>query len=153
MAGEIQAKGLALAGETHRLAPLRQRRYPLQLRKLGSLRAREPEQVVLTGLMGAAPLVAELHRGSEAVHERGTVGAEPIEAARAQERLEHAAVDLLQVEPPAQILEALIGAVRLALRDECFHCATADPAHGAEPIADAVLAAGGELVARGVYIR
>ena len=102
--------------------------------------------------MGAAVLVAELHGSGKAVHERGAVGVETIEAARAQERLEHAAIDLLQVEPAAKILETLVGAVRLALCDQRLHGAAADAAHGAEPVADAVLAAGGELVARGVHI-
>src|SRR6516225_3985581 len=115
MAGEIQPQRLALAGKAHGFAPLRQWRRPLQMRKLGTLPAREPEQIVLPRLVGAAPLVAELHRRGEAVHERRAVRAEPIEAARAQQRLEHTAVDLLQVEPAAQILEALIGAVCLAL--------------------------------------
>src|SRR5262249_52030799 len=87
MPGEGQAEALAPAGETHRFAPLRQRRPAPLCWPDPALLAREAEQVVLARLVSAAVLVAELHGGGQALHHRGTIGLETIQAARAQQRL------------------------------------------------------------------
>src|SRR5438270_447352 len=59
MTGEIESERLALAREAHRLAPLRQDHgAPGGGRGGRALLAREAEEVVLSRLMGAAPLVA-----------------------------------------------------------------------------------------------
>src|SRR5256885_5656329 len=47
-----------------------------------------------------------------------SVGAQAVEAPGAQQRLQHAPVDLLQVEPPAKVLEARVHPARAALRDQ-----------------------------------
>src|SRR5690242_7619195 len=106
MPREIQPESFAFAGETHRFAPLRQGARGAQLPGGGALLARQTKQVVLTGLVRAAVLIAELHRARQAIHQRSAVRTESIEAARAQQRLEHAAVDLLQIEAAAQLFEA-----------------------------------------------
>src|SRR2546430_4921703 len=51
--------------------------------------SREAEEVVLSRLMGAAPLVAEMHVRPQALHEGCASGAEAIEAAGAQQRFQH----------------------------------------------------------------
>ena len=152
VAGEIQAECLALPRQAHRLAPLRQQRAG-QLRRARALLAREPEQIVLPRRVGAAVLIAEVHGGTQAVHERRAVGAQAVEAPGAQQRLQRAPVDLLQVEPPAKVLETRVHPARAALRDQRLGRSLTHAAHRAQPITDAALAAGGELVARGVDIR
>src|ERR1700747_357168 len=67
MTREVQAERLALAGETHRFAPLRQRRRVALLRLRGALLAGQSEQVILARLVRAVVLVAELHGGGQAV--------------------------------------------------------------------------------------
>ena len=69
-------------------------------------------------------------------HERRAVRPECIEAAAADQRLQHAPVELLQVDPPAQILEARERAARLALRDQRLHRAPPHALHRAQAIAD-----------------
>ena len=81
-------------------------------------------------------LFAELQGRGEAVHERGAVGAEPVEAARTDQRLEHAAIELLQIEPAAQVFETRERpcASRSPMSASTAPCPT--PLHGAEAVAD-----------------
>src|SRR6185295_9483229 len=98
MARKVEAERFALAFATHALAPLGQERRVLyRRRRLRSIVRREAEEIVLARLDGFGILVAELHRRAEPLHERGAVHLEAIEAARADERLEHAPVELLQI--------------------------------------------------------
>ena len=72
----------------------------------------------------------------QALHERRAIRAEAVEAARADQRLEHAAIELLQIEPPAQVLETRERPVRFALGDERLDRALPHAAHRAEAVAD-----------------
>ncbi len=101
MARQVQSEGLALAGEPHRLAPLRQFHDPDGSCGRGAPVGREAEHIVLAGLMGLGVLLAELHRRRQALHEGGAVDSEAVEAPGAQQRFQHPAVDLLQVEAAA----------------------------------------------------
>src|SRR5256885_10477368 len=47
-----------------------------------------------------------------------SVGAQAVEAPGAQQRLQRAPVDLLQVEPPAKVLETRVHPARAALRED-----------------------------------
>src|SRR5207302_4030524 len=110
------------------------------------------EEVVLSRLMGAAPLVAEVHGRPQALHEGCASGAEAIEAARAQQRFQHPPVDLLQIEPPTQILQRRERTARAALDDQRLDRALAHTAPRAAAVAAARLAARRELAGRGVYL-
>src|SRR5581483_3658666 len=97
--------------------------------------------VVLSGLMRLRVLIAELHRRGQAVHERCAVRAKTIQASRAQQRFQHTAIDLLQIEPPAQILEARESTTRRAFDDDRLDRSLPYTANGAEPIADGAIVA------------
>src|SRR5580658_10944772 len=153
MTGEIQAEGLALAGKPHRLAPFGQRGSTAHRRRVRVALAREPEQIVLPRLVGPRVLVAKLHGGAQALHERRAVLAQAVEAPGSQQGFQHAPVDLLQVQAPAQILEAAIRAAGLALRDQRLDGPRAYAAYRPEPVAHAACVAGDKLVVGTVDIR
>src|SRR5262249_20391372 len=153
MAREVQAKRLALAFATHALAPLGQRWRILQRRRrCAAIVGSEPEEIVLARLDRLRILIPELHRRAEPLHERRAVHLETIETARADERFEHASIELLQVEPPAQAFETRERTVRFALRDERFNRALPHAAHRAETVANGPVVIRRELIARDVHI-
>ncbi len=104
-------------------------------------------------IQGLGILIAELHGGRQRLHEGGAVGTQGVEAPRAQQRFQHAAVDLLQVEAAAQVFQASERAVGFALGDESVDGALPHPADRAQAVADRALAANSKLISRGVDIR
>ena len=107
--------------------------------RLGHVRGRQAEDVVLAGFVRLAVLLAERERRIEAVHERGAVRREAVEAAGLDQRLEHAAVDLRQIEAAAQILEAGEVAMRAALVDDGLDRALAHALDGAEAVTNGLV--------------
>src|SRR5690606_27825155 len=81
------------------------------------------------------------------------VRAEAVERAAACECLEHAPVQLLAVDAPAEIEQVLVLAVRRPLLDDGLRGARADAFHGAEPIADPLRAERRERRVRAVHAR
>ncbi len=103
--GEIQAERLALAGEPHRLAPIRQGCPSLRRRGGRTRLGTEPEEIILTCLMGACVLLTELHGGRQARHQGRPVGAEVIHAAASNQRLERASIESRQIHALAELFE------------------------------------------------
>src|SRR4029077_20732918 len=81
VAGEVEAERFALAGQAHRVAPFRQGRGTLWLRRRLQ-RAEATEEIILPCGVGARILIPELHRAPQPVEKGGAVGAERVETAR-----------------------------------------------------------------------
>jgi hypothetical protein len=117
------------------------------------VRGVKPKNIVLAGLVGLAVLLSQRQCRIEAMHERGAIRRETIEAAGLDQRFEHAPIDLRQVQAPAQIFEARVVAVRAALIDDGRHRALAHAFDGAEPVTNRSIVDHREFVRRQVHVR
>src|SRR5690606_10732630 len=132
------------------LGPLADRRHDLLEIGIRLVRAEQP---ALPGRVRVLSAFRELDRARDRVDQRRAVHAKPVERARTRERFEHAAADLLLIDAPAEIEEALVPAVRLALAHDRLDRALADALDRAEPVADAARARGRELERGRVDVR
>src|SRR5690606_12875555 len=142
VAGQEKAQALALGVQNLALRPLAQRRDDVLERGIGLVRAEQPalpDRVHLRGALG------ELERARNRGHQRRAVHAEAVERARPRERLEHPAPDLLLIDPAAEVEQARVRPVRVALRDDRLDRAPADALDRAEPVADPARACRSEL--------
>jgi hypothetical protein len=100
MAAQEQAEGLALARQALRLGPIGDRAVR------GGAQA---EQVHLSHAHGARVLLAQMHGAIELGGERGAIRVRCGPGCPSDQRLEHAPVDPLQIDAPAQIRQTLNG--------------------------------------------
>src|SRR5690606_22970031 len=132
MAGQIEPEAFALRLKTLPFRPLAHD-WKLVLERLARIVA---EQGRLSARERMRGMLREAQRVRNRLHQGRAVRTETVERAAARERLEHAPVQLLAVDPAAKIEQILVLAVRLPLRDDRLRGAAADALDRAEPVAD-----------------
>ena len=133
MAGEIEAERLALAREPDGLAPVGQRLVQASASGVAAARApaarRPPAPRARTGRPAPPPAprvdwsAACIAPAAGASASRGSHAAQRVERAGADQRLEHATVDLVQVEPAAEVAQVAETARRASRSASMFSTA------------------------------
>ena len=132
VAGEVDAEGLALAGEAVRHLELGHLGIPFHRR------GAPPEEVRLADLEVTGVVLGGLHGPAEHFRHRPASGAKAVERARVDEGFEHPTVRPAGVHPPAEVEEIGERSVRLPGRDDALRRASPHPPNRAESEADPV---------------
>ena len=98
-------------------------------------------------------MCAQLERGRNGRQQRGTVRAQAVGGTGSDERLEHAAVEPLLIQPAAQVEQTGKGPVRLPFGHQALDHATADTLDRAEPVSNGAFPGDDEFVLRAVEVR
>ena len=151
MTGEIEPEGLALPFQPHLVRPVRH--VGKRLLDVVNLFGEHAEHVDLPHRLRLGVLLGGTHRLLQGRHQGGAVGAEPIHGAGEDQLLHHPLVELLDVDPVAEVEQIAERAVPIPRVQNRVDGAFTNPLHRADTVDDVTVFVDAEAIAAGVHVR